>query len=128
MLSLAEPSTPRRRWVCSTFPSSEHRAFGGHLMKGKAWMSNEIGMVRLEDVVSRRAFDPKKKVGVLHISELRTQGVRRPPHEGQGMDEQRDRHGPFGGCCLSPSLRPQEEGGCAPHFRAPNTGRSAATS
>jgi hypothetical protein len=37
-------------------------------MKGKAWMSNEIGMVRLEGVVSRRVFDSKKKVGVLHIS------------------------------------------------------------
>ena len=54
--------------IHATVADKEHRAFGGHLMKGKVWMSNEIGLVRLEGVDSRRIFDPKKKVGVLHIS------------------------------------------------------------
>src|SRR3989339_1230396 len=28
----------------------EHRMFGGHLLRGKAWMANEIGILRLDGV------------------------------------------------------------------------------
>jgi hypothetical protein len=45
----------------------EHRAFGGHLMRGKAWMSNEIGILRLDGVRSTREFDAVKKVAVLNL-------------------------------------------------------------
>lgn len=65
--SVAVKGDPRIH-IHATVADKEHRAFGGHLMKGKVWMSNEIGLVRLEGVDSRRIFDPKKKVGVLHIS------------------------------------------------------------
>lgn len=53
--------------IHATVANREHEAFGGHLMRGKAWMSNEIGMLRLERVASVRSFDPEKKVGVLHL-------------------------------------------------------------
>jgi hypothetical protein len=65
--SVATEGDPRIH-IHATVADTEHRAFGGHLMKGKAWMSNEIGMVRMEGVTSRRTFDPEKKVSVLHIS------------------------------------------------------------
>lgn len=65
--SVAVEGDPRIH-IHATVADTEHRAFGGHLMKGKAWMSNEIGMVRLQGVTSRRVFDSGKKVGVLHIS------------------------------------------------------------
>ncbi len=45
----------------------EHRAFGGHLLRGKAWMSNEIGILRLDGVRSTREFDAEKKVAVLNL-------------------------------------------------------------
>jgi len=47
----------------------DHRAFGGHLLAGRVWMSNEITLVRLAGVRSRRDLDPAKKVGVLHFIE-----------------------------------------------------------
>lgn len=53
--------------IHATVANREHEAFGGHLMRGRAWMSNEIGMLRLERVASVRSFDPEKKVGVLHL-------------------------------------------------------------
>ncbi|MEM0343960.1 MAG: DNA-binding protein [Thermoplasmata archaeon] len=53
--------------IHATVANKEHEAFGGHLMRGRAWMSNEIGMLRLERVASVRSFDPEKKVGVLHL-------------------------------------------------------------
>ncbi len=65
--SVAVEGDPRIH-IHATVGDTEHRAFGGHLMKGKVWMSNEIGMVRLQGVTSHRAFDSSKKVGVLHIS------------------------------------------------------------
>lgn len=46
-----------------------HRAFGGHLLAGKVWMSNEIVLVRLAGARSRRDLDPVKKVGILHFIE-----------------------------------------------------------
>lgn len=45
----------------------EHRMFGGHLLKGKVWMSNEIGVLRLDGVRSTRAIDPVKKVPILNL-------------------------------------------------------------
>ena len=53
--------------IHATVADSEHRVFGGHLMKGKVWMSNEIGLVKLERVFSTRKMDPEKKVGILHV-------------------------------------------------------------
>jgi predicted DNA-binding protein with PD1-like motif len=57
-----------RLHVHATVADKDHRAFGGHLMKGKVWMSNEIGLVRLDGVRSERIVDPAKKVGILHIN------------------------------------------------------------
>jgi len=51
----------------ATVANKAHEAFGGHLMRGKAWMSNEIGLIRLERLISVRAVDPAKKVGILHL-------------------------------------------------------------
>lgn len=53
--------------IHATVADKEHRASGGHLIRGKAWMSNEICLVRLERLVSVRSMDPVKKVGILHI-------------------------------------------------------------
>jgi hypothetical protein len=50
-----------------TVADRDHKAFGGHLMAGRAWMSNEIGFLRLEGHRSARILDPEKKVGVLRI-------------------------------------------------------------
>ena len=52
-----------------TVASREHDAFGGHLMRGRAWMSNEIGLIRLDRLTSSRTLDPEKKVGILHIED-----------------------------------------------------------
>ncbi len=51
----------------ATVSTTKHRALGGHLIRGRAWMSNEIGLVRLEGGFSKRTLDPKKKVSILHI-------------------------------------------------------------
>jgi len=45
----------------------EHRAFGGHLLSGRVWMSNEIGILRLDGVRSTREVDPEKKVALLNL-------------------------------------------------------------
>ncbi|UCE44939.1 MAG: DUF296 domain-containing protein [Methanobacteriota archaeon] len=44
-----------------------HAAFGGHLLRGKVWMSNEIFLMNVEGLGSIRQFDPAKKVGVLQL-------------------------------------------------------------
>ena len=51
-----------------TVANKEHQAFGGHLLKGKVWMSNEIFLTRLEGVHSVRKVDPEKRVGVLRLT------------------------------------------------------------
>ncbi len=56
-----------RLHVHATVADKQHQAFGGHLMRGKAWMSNEIGLMRLEGVKSERVVDPTKNVGILHL-------------------------------------------------------------
>jgi len=50
-----------------TVADKEHGAFGGHLLRGKVWMSNEIGLLRLDGVSTCREFDPVKRVGILNI-------------------------------------------------------------
>ncbi len=45
----------------------EHRMFGGHLLKGKVWTANEIGILRLDGVRSTREFNEEKKVAVLNL-------------------------------------------------------------
>jgi predicted DNA-binding protein with PD1-like motif len=64
--SVASDGEPRIH-IHVTVADKEHRAFGGHLMAGKAWMSNEIGMIRIAGHRSRREFNPEKNVGILHI-------------------------------------------------------------
>jgi predicted DNA-binding protein with PD1-like motif len=64
--SVASEGEPRIH-IHASVADKEHRAFGGHLMRGKAWMSNEIGLLRLEGHTSRRVLDKDKRVGVLHI-------------------------------------------------------------
>lgn len=64
--TIATEGEPRIH-IHATVANKEHDAFGGHLMRGKAWMSNEIGLVRLERLISVRSLDPEKKVGILHI-------------------------------------------------------------
>ena len=64
--SISTAGEPRIH-IHATVANKEHQAFGGHLMRGKAWMSNEIGMVRLDGVKSVREYDSAKTVGILHI-------------------------------------------------------------
>jgi predicted DNA-binding protein with PD1-like motif len=64
--SISTGGEPRLH-IHATVANKEHQAFGGHLMRGKAWMSNEIGMLRLDGVKSVREYDSSKKVGILHI-------------------------------------------------------------
>jgi len=45
----------------------DHRSIGGHLFSGKAWMSEEILLVRLKNISSERIIDPEKKVGVMQL-------------------------------------------------------------
>jgi predicted DNA-binding protein with PD1-like motif len=64
--TVASEGEPRVH-IHATVADKGHRAFGGHLMRGKVWMSNEIGFVRLEGNVSKRLEDPERRVGILHI-------------------------------------------------------------
>ncbi|MGQ9587178.1 MAG: PPC domain-containing DNA-binding protein [Thermoplasmata archaeon] len=66
--SIASKGDPRAH-IHATVANTKHEVFGGHLMRGKAWMSNEIGIIKLERIRSRRTFDPEKKVGILHLSQ-----------------------------------------------------------
>lgn len=64
--SVASRGEPRLH-IHATVADKDHNAFGGHLMKGRAWMSNEIGLVRLEGHSSERLLDETLRVGVLQI-------------------------------------------------------------
>jgi len=64
--SVASEGEPRIH-IHATVANTKHEAFGGHLMYGKVWVSNEIGLVRLEGGFSKRIHDTKKKVAILHI-------------------------------------------------------------
>ncbi|OGS42154.1 MAG: hypothetical protein A3K67_01180 [Euryarchaeota archaeon RBG_16_62_10] len=65
--SVANEGEPRIH-IHATVANMRHEAFGGHLMRGKAWMSNEIGLLKLKGITSRRVLDPEKKLGILHIA------------------------------------------------------------
>ena len=69
--SVATEGDPRIH-IHATVANKDHEAFGGHLMRGKAWMSNEIGLVRVDGLKSTRSFDPEKKVGVMHLMRRET--------------------------------------------------------
>lgn len=56
--------------VHASVASREHEAFGGHLLGGKVWMSNEILLLRLEGQRSKRVIHPVRKVGVLTFEGL----------------------------------------------------------
>ena len=64
--SVASEGEPRIH-LHATVSDAKHKAFGGHLMRGKVWMSNEIGLLLLDGGFSKRVMDPDKKVGILHI-------------------------------------------------------------
>lgn len=64
--SVASTGDPRVH-VHVTVADKKHVASGGHLLRGKVWMSNEIAMLRLDGLRSQRAMDPEKKVAVLHF-------------------------------------------------------------
>ena len=64
--SVSSDGDPRIH-VHVTVADKSHRSFGGHLLRGKAWMSNEILMTRMTGLRSIRKVDPDKGVGVLHL-------------------------------------------------------------
>ena len=64
--SVSTEGTPRIH-VHVVVANKEHNAVGGHLLGGKAWMSNEICLLRVECLKSQRTFDPEKQVGILRI-------------------------------------------------------------
>ena len=47
--------------------NKSHEAFGGHLLRGKVWMSNEICLLKIEGLGSSRQIDEVKKVGLLRL-------------------------------------------------------------
>ena len=67
--SIASEGEPRMH-LHVVVADKEHNAFGGHLLKGWVWMSNEIGILRLKGIMSKRWRDPEKKVAILHISQV----------------------------------------------------------
>ena len=67
--SVASEGDPRMR-IHATVADKEHRAYGGHLLKGWVWMSNEIGFLRLKGVNSKRWMDKEKGVAILHVSQV----------------------------------------------------------
>ena len=64
--SVATDGEPRLH-IHVTVANKSHSAFGGHLLRGKVWMSNEIVAVRLDGLESSRQMDPAKKVGILQL-------------------------------------------------------------
>lgn len=64
--SVASEGNPRIH-VHATVANRSHKAYGGHLLRGKAWMSNEIFMIRIDGLHSVREVDPEKRVGILRL-------------------------------------------------------------
>ena len=64
--SVATEGDPRLH-IHVTVADKSHSAFGGHLLRGKVWMSNEIVALRIEGLSSSRDVDPVKKVGILQL-------------------------------------------------------------
>ena len=50
-----------------TVADKAHESFGGHLLSGRVWMSNELVLLTVDGVRSRREIDPIKKVAILHF-------------------------------------------------------------
>jgi predicted DNA-binding protein with PD1-like motif len=67
--SVASEGDPRMH-IHATVANKEHRTYGGHLLKGSVWMSNEIGFLRLKGVSSKRLMDKEKGVAILHVSQV----------------------------------------------------------
>ncbi len=67
--TIASEGEPRMH-IHAVVADKEHQAFGGHLLKGWAWVSNEIGMLRLKGVRSKRILDRERGVAVLHVSQV----------------------------------------------------------
>jgi len=67
--SVAREGNPRMH-IHTVVADKEHHTSGGHLLKGFAWMSNEIGFLRLKGVDTRRWMDKDKGVSVLHVSQV----------------------------------------------------------
>ena len=59
-----------RMHIHAVVADKDHRAFGGHLLKGWVWVSNEIGLLRLKGVRSKRILDKDRGVAVLHVSQI----------------------------------------------------------
>lgn len=53
--------------IHASLATRDHDSIGGHLISGKTWMSEEILLVRLSNIISERIIDPQKKVGVLQL-------------------------------------------------------------
>lgn len=64
--SVASDGDPRLH-IHVAVADRSHNAFGGHLLRGKVWMSNEICLLRIDGLESRRQVDPEKKVGILQL-------------------------------------------------------------
>ena len=67
--SVASEGEPRMH-IHAIVADKEHHAFGGHLLKGWVWMSNEIGLLKLKGVSSKRWMDKEKRVAILHVSQV----------------------------------------------------------
>lgn len=67
--SVASDGNPRMH-LHVTVADKEHHSFGGHLLKGWVWMSNEIGFLKLNGVSSKRWMDKEKNVAILHVSQV----------------------------------------------------------
>jgi predicted DNA-binding protein with PD1-like motif len=65
--SVSSEGSPRIH-VHVTVADKSHKAYGGHLLQGKAWMSDEIFMTCVHGLRSVRELDPVKRVGILHLS------------------------------------------------------------
>ncbi|HDP96723.1 MAG TPA: DUF296 domain-containing protein [Euryarchaeota archaeon] len=53
--------------IHASLAMKDHGSIGGHLISGKVWMSEEILLVHLPEIESRREIDPEKKVGILRL-------------------------------------------------------------
>lgn len=67
--SVVREGNPRMHLHTVVADREQHVA-GGHLLKGFAWMSNEIGFLRLKGIDSRRWMDKDKGVSILHVSQV----------------------------------------------------------
>lgn len=67
--SVASEGSPRMH-IHAVVADRDHHTSGGHLLKGWVWISNEIGLLRVKGVSSKRWMDKEKGVAVLHVSQI----------------------------------------------------------